>query len=300
MNVSQAIIVLSVLIGLFLLVLLFAFLNARKLNAEYADTESSHKAAKTIDILKSDDFETILAKFDVPKDHYKVVIAQSRIYAANNCPAVLWKDESKIKVLLLRAQPVLTEEDIEDFQYITSSPYVNFRQFDGTYFPDWAAQSKEIKELFLPYIEMGVACGGIDYDRQTYWAGTMCVYSKSLAEILRMLDKPLSYYEIRVDNVKRMKEDGSIPPEMLAEREAEKRAAAKEAAAAEQAASSKDMDAVWEAIKRLESKSREEISTEEINKLNAYLLAEKRYEDLERSTKDKDFQKELLKELAHK
>lgn len=52
MNVSQAIIVLSVLIGLFLLVLLFAFLNARKLNAEYADTESSHKAAKTIDILK--------------------------------------------------------------------------------------------------------------------------------------------------------------------------------------------------------------------------------------------------------
>lgn len=300
MNVSQAIIVLSVLIGLFLLVLLLAFLNARKLKAKYADTEDSTKAIKTVSISKDDDFETILAKFDVPKDHYKVVIAQSRVYAANNCPAVLWKDEAKIKVLLLRAQPVLTEEEIEDFQYITSSPYINFKQFDGTYFPDWAVQPKEIKELFLPYIEMGVACGGIDYDRQTYWAGTMCVYSKSLAEIFRMLDKPLSYYKIRVDNAKRMKEDGSIPAEMLAEREAEKKAAAEEAAGAEHSASSKDMDAVWEAIKRLENKSNEDISAEEINQLNAYLLAGKRYEDLERSTKDKDFQKELLKELAGK
>ena len=60
------------------------------------------------------------------------------------------------------------------------------------------------------------------------------------------------------------------------------------------------MDAVWEAIRRLENQNKEDISAEDINKLNAYLLSEKRYEDLERSTKDKEFQKELLKEMNSK
>lgn len=297
---SSILIVLIVLILLFCITFFLLWWNSRKLNAKYADMENSNPDTKKVAVSKEDDFETILKKFEVPEKYYQVVIAQSRVHSLYNCPAVLWIEEDKVKALLFRSQPILTEEDLEDFHYIASSPYVNFKQFDGTYFPDWAAQSKEMRERFLPFVEMGVACGGIDYDRQTYWAGTMCVYSKSLAEIFRMIGKPLSSYEMRIDNMARMRKDGSFPPEMLAEWDAERNAAAKEAEAAnQQTGSSKDMDAVWEAIRRLESQNKEEISAEEINRLNAYLLAEKRYEDLERSTKDKDFQKELLKELTN-
>lgn len=295
--------VLIVLAGLIILFcIIFALLcwNSRKLKKKYADSENSQAASKAVSVSKDDDFETILKKFEVPENYYQVVIAQSRVYSLNNCPAVLWIQEDKVKALLFRSQPVLVEEELEDFHYIASSPYINFKQFDGSYFPDWAAQSKEMKERFLPFVEMGVACGGIDYDRQTYWAGTMCVYSKSLAEIFRMIGKPLSSYEMRIDNMARMRTDGSIPPEMLAQWDAERKEAANEAAAAEQASSSKDMDALWEAIHRLENQNKEEITAEELNRLNAYLLSEKRYEDLERSTKDKEFQKELLKELAEK
>ncbi len=296
-------IVLAGLILLFCVTFFLLWWNARKMKKKYADSEDGSSASKMVSVSKNDDYETILKKFEVPKEHYQVVIAQSRVYSLNNCPAVLWIEEDKVKALLFRSQPVLVEEELEDFHYIASSPYVNFKQFDGSYFPDWAAQSQEMKERFLPYVEMSVACGGIDYDRQTYWAGTMCVYSKSLAEIFRMIGKPLSSYEMRIDNMKRMRKDGSFPPEMLDEWDAERKAASKEANASKadgSEASSKDMEAVWEAIRRLESKNSEEVCAEDINKLNAYLLKEKRYEDLERSTKDKEFQKELLKELAEK
>lgn len=284
-------IILAVLIALFALVLLAMWLRGKKIDEMYPDT------VQRVAVSKEDNFQSILKKFDVPDDYYKIVISQSRNYSVVNCPAVIWKTEEKVKVLVLKAQPFLAEEEIEDFTYIASSPFVNFRQFDGTEFPDWAAQTEEVKNLFLPYIEMTAAPGGIDRTRQQYWAGTICVYAPSLAEIFKMFGKPLSAYQITIENPKRMREDGSIPADMLAERDAEKKAMAEAAAAAEAGTSSKDMEAVWEAIRRLEGKNSEDVSAEDINKLNAYLIAEKRFEDLERSTKDKEFQKELLKEL---
>lgn len=284
-------IILAVIVVLFCIVLFAMWLRGKKIDEMYPDTK------QTVAIDKSDDFQAILKKFNVPDNYYKIVISQARTYNVVNCPAVIWKAEDKLKVLVLKTQPFLAEEEIEDFKYIVSSPFVNFRQFDGSEFPDWAAQTQEIKNLFLPYVEMTAAPGGIDRTRQQYWAGTICVYAPSLAEIFKLIGNPLSDYEITVDNPKRMKEDGSIPAEMLAQREAEKKAAAEEAASAEKAASVKDMDAVWEAIRRLENQNKEDVSAEEINKLNAYLISQKRFDDLERSTKDKEFQKELLKEL---
>lgn len=284
-------IILAVIVVLFCIVLFAMWLRGKKIDEMYPDTK------QTVAIDKSDDFQAILKKFNVPDNYYKIVISQARTYNVVNCPAVIWKAEDKLKVLVLKTQPFLAEEEIEDFKYIVSSPFVNFRQFDGSEFPDWAAQTQEIKNLFLPYVEMTAAPGGIDRTRQQYWAGTICVYAPSLAEIFKLIGNPLSDYEITVDNPKRMKEDGSIPAEMLAQREAKKKAAAEEAASAEKAASVKDMDAVWEAIRRLENQNKEDVSAEEINKLNAYLISQKRFDDLERSTKDKEFQKELLKEL---
>ena len=285
------IIILIILIALFALVLLAMWLKGKHLDKQYPDT------TEKIAISKDDDFQTILKKFNVPEEHYKIVISQARTYNVVNCPAVIWKAEEKIKVLVLKTQPFVAEEEWEDFMFVSSSPFVNFKQFDGTEFPDWAKQSQEIKDLFLPYVEMTVAPGGIDRTRQQYWAGTICVYAPSLAEIFKMMGKPLSDYQITVDNVMRMREDGSIPAEMLAQRDAEKKAAAEEAENASKTTSDKDMDAVWEAIRRLENQNKAEISAEDINKLNAYLISEKRFEDLERSTKDPEFQKELLKEL---
>ncbi len=287
----NSLIILGILIVLFVVILLIASLKARKINEMYPETK------ETVSISKDDDFETILKKFQVPEDYHKIVISQSRNYSVVNCPAVLWIAEDKIKVLVLKSQPFVAEEEIEDFAYISSSPFVNFRQFDGTEFPDWAGQSDEIKELFLPYVELTNAPGGIDRTRQQYWAGTICVYAPSMAEIFRMFGKPLSEYQLTIDNPKRMREDGAIPADLLAQYHEAKEAAAKEA---ERAASNEEMNAVWEAIKRLENQNKEEISTEEINKLNAYLISEKRFEDLERSTTDKEFQKELLKQFQSK
>lgn len=284
-------IILAVLIALLALAILILSIKSRKLEQMYPDT------TQKVAISAEDDFAAILKKFEVPEEYYKIVISQSRNYSVVNCPAVLWKDGEKVKVLVLKKQPFLAEEELEDFFLIASSPFVNFRQFDGTEFPDWASQTDEIKELFLPYVEMTTAPGGIDRSRQQYWAGTICVYAPSLAEIFRMMGKPLSDYKIDVDNMKRMRNDGSIPAELLAEEKAKKQAMAEEA---QNSSSGKDMEAVWEAIRRLENKNSEDVSAEEINKLNAYLISEKRFEDLERSTKDKEFQKELLKELSNK
>lgn len=287
-------IILAVLIVLFCIVLFAMWLRGKKIDEMYPDTKL------TVAIDKNDDFQAILKKFDVPEEYTKIVISQARTYNVVNCPAVIWKAEDKLKVLVLKSQPFLAEEELEDFRYITSSPFVNFRQFDGSEFPDWAGQTEEIKKLFLPYVEMTSAPGGIDRTRQQYWAGTICMYAPSLAEFFKMMGKPLSEYEFSIENVKRMREDGSIPENLLSQRDAEKKAAAEAAMAAEAGASSKEMDAVWEAIKRLENQNKEEISAEDVNKLNAYLISEKRFEDLERSTQDKEFQKKLLKELNNK
>lgn len=287
-------IILAVLIVLFAIILFAMWLRGKKIDEMYPDT------VQRIAVSKEDTFDSILKKFEVPENYYKIVISQSRNYSVVNCPAVIWKTEDKVKVLVLKAQPYLAEEEIEDFTYIVSSPFVNFRQFDGTEFPDWAGQSEEVKRLFLPYVEMTAAPGGIDRTRQQYWAGTICVYAPSLAEIFKMFGKPLSEYQITVENPKRMREDGSIPANLLEEYHAHKKALADAAAAAEAGTSSNDMDAVWEAIRRLENKNSEDVSAEDINNLNAYLISERRFEDLERSTKDKEFQKELLKELSNK
>ena len=245
------IIILVVLIVLFALVLLAMWLKGKQIDKQYPDTK------ETVAVSKDDNFQTILKKFNVPEEYYKIVISQARTYNVVNCPAVIWKAEDKIKVLVLKSQPFVATEEWEDFLYITSSPFVNFKQFDGTEFPDWARQKEEIKRIFHPYIEMTVAAGGIDRTRQQYWAGTICVYAPSLAEIFKMMGKPLSDYQITVDNPKRMREDGSIPENMLTQYHEEKRIAAEEAEAAEKAENTKDMDALWEAIKRLENENKE-------------------------------------------
>lgn len=244
----EGLIILGVLILLFALALLVLWVKTKKIDEMYPDT------VERVAISKEDDYQTILKKFEVPEDHYKIVISQARTYNVVNCPAVIWKTDDKVKVLVLKTQPFLAEEEIEDFHYISTSPFVNFRQFDGTEFPDWAAQSDEIKELFLPYVELTSAPGGIDRSRQQYWAGTICVYAPSLAQILTMFGKPLSEYELTIDNPKRMRKDGSIPEELLTQYLEEKRAA-KETASDD--SSKQDMDALWEAIKRLENENKE-------------------------------------------
>lgn len=256
------IIILVVLIALFALVLLAMWLKGKQIDKQYPDPEDK------VTVSKDDDFQTILKKFNVPEEHYKIVISQARTYNVVNCPAVIWKGEEKIKVLVLKSQPFMAEEEWEDFMFISSSPFVNFKQFDGTEFPDWAKQPQEIKDLFLPYVEMTKAPGGIDRTRQQYWAGTICVYAPSLAEIFKMMGRPLSDYQITVDNPKRMREDGSIPADMLAQRDEEKRLAKEEAEAAEKAAAAPDTTALWEAIKRLEeeNKALQKKLTEELDK----------------------------------
>ena len=245
------------------------------------------------------EYEETLAINKVPEEHYKIVVGQSKVYNIYNCPAIVWKEENKVKTLYLRAnaKPILAEQEEEDYLFLASQPYVDFLRFDGTEYPDWAVQPEYIKEMFRPYVNSSISKGGIDYNKNMYWIGTTCVYAASMAEMFKMLGRPLMDYTNMVDNKKEMAKDGSIPEDMLEEYRKEK-AAKKEASEFLKEEDKKDKEAVdgmekaIQVIRDSERKSAEEA----INALYAKLLADKRFEDLERATKDEEFRKQLFEE----
>lgn len=245
------------------------------------------------------EYEEILTINKVPEKHYKIVVGQSKVYNMYNCPAIVWKEENMVKTLYLRAnaKPILASQEEEDYLFLASQPYVDFLRFDGTEYPDWAVQPEYIKEMFMPYVNSSISKGGIDYNKNMYWIGTTCVYAASMAEMFKMLGRPLMDYTNMVDNKKEMAKDGSIPEDMLEEYRKEK-AAKKEASEFLKEEEKKDKNAVdgmekaIQVIRDSERKSAEEA----INALYAKLLADKRFEDLERATKDEEFRKQLFEE----
>ena len=245
------------------------------------------------------EYEEILEVNKVPENHYKIVVGQSKVYNIYNCPAIVWKEENMVKTLYLRAnaKPILAEQEEEDYLFLASQPYVDFLRFDGTEYPDWAVQPEYIKQMFMPYVNSSISKGGIDYNKNMYWIGTTCVYAASMAEMFKMLGRPLMDYTNMVDNKKEMAKDGSIPEEMLEEYRKEK-AAKKEASEFLKEEEKQDKEAVdgmekaIQVIRDSERKSAEEA----INALYAKLLADKRFEDLERATKDEEFRKQLFEE----
>ncbi len=245
------------------------------------------------------DYEETLKINHVPENHYKIVVGQSKVYNIYNCPAVVWKEENIVKTLYLRAnaKPILAEQEEEDYMFLASQPYVDFLRYDGTEYPDWAVQPEYIKELFYPYVNSSVSKGGIDYNKNMYWIGTTCVYAASMKEMLKMLGHPLMDYTNMVDNKKEMAKDGSIPEEMLEEYRKEK-AAKKEASEflkeeeKSNSQSVEDMEKAIQVIRDSERKSAEEA----MNALYAKLLADKRFEDLEKATKDEAFRQKLFEE----
>lgn len=248
------------------------------------------------------EYEEILEKYQVPKEHYEIVVGQSKVYNIYNCPAVIWKEENNVKTLFLRAvgKPILSVQEEEDFLFLASQPYIDFLRFDGTEYPDWAVQPAYIKEKFLPYVDLSTSKGGIDYKRNMYWAGTICVYPTSMAEVFKMLKRPLADFDNKVDQKKLMATDGSLPQDMLEEWRKTKEGKRAEAAAFLSKEEKKDNNAVEgmekaiQAIRDTERKAGEEA----INALYAKLLAEKRFEDLEKATQDAEYRKKMLDEFG--
>lgn len=261
------------------------------------------------------EYEALLARYQVPEEHFRLVVGQSKQYSLYNCPAVAWKEEGIVKILMMRQNPVVAEYEEEDFLFLASQPYLDFKQFDGTEYPDWAVQSAYVKQLFMPYVNLGKSVGGIDYKRQMYWAGTICVYPNSMAVIFKMLGRPLSDYENRVDNKKLMKEDGSIPAEMLEaivpDAGTEKGTAAAavvgntgnpaflpEASAGEMGDLLEQMNLTLSAIRQTERNAGAKEAAERINNLTLKLIEAERLEDLKKAAEDSEYQKKLLNELG--
>ena len=261
------------------------------------------KRKPTEDILEKQkrDYEETLKLNNVPEEHCKIVVGQSKMYNIYNCPAIVWKEEGKVKTLYLRAnaKPILAEQEEEDYMFLASQPYVDFLRFDGTEYPDWAVQPEYIKGLFRPYVNSSVSKGGIDYNKNMYWIGTTCVYAASMAEMFKLLGHPLSAYTNMVDNKKEMAKDGSVPEDML-EAYRKEVASKKEASEFLKEEDKKDkesidgMEKAIQVIRDTERKSAEEA----INTLYAKLLADKRFEDLEKATKDEEFRKKLFEEYG--
>ncbi len=245
------------------------------------------------------EYEETLKINNVPENHYKIVVGQSKVYNIYNCPAVVWKEGKTVKTLYLRAnaKPILAEQEEEDYMFLASQPYVDFLRYDGTEYPDWAVQPEYVKELFYPYVNSSISKGGIDYNKNMYWIGTTCVYAASMKEMFEMLGHPLKDYTNMVDNKKEMAKDGSIPEAMLEEYRKEK-AAKKEASEflkeedKNNSQSVEDMEKAIQVIRDSERKSAEEA----MNALYAKLLADKRFEDLEKATKDEAFRQKLFEE----
>lgn len=146
-------------------------------------------------------------------------------------------------------------------------------------------------------MDLSTSRGGIDYKRNMYWIGTICVYASSMVEIFRFLGRPLADFQNLVDNKKVMATDGSIPEEMLEEYR-KTNAAKKEASEFLPQEEKKDQTSVEGMEKAIQHirESERKAGEEAINNLYAKLLAEKRFEDLERATKDEEFRKKLLEE----
>ncbi|MGN0306661.1 MAG: hypothetical protein ACI4DN_00445 [Lachnospiraceae bacterium] len=244
-------------------------------------------------------YEELLKKYNVPEKHYKIVIGQSRVYSVYNCPAVIWKEGDKVKTLVLRLKPVLAQEDVEDFLFLSSQPQVDFRRFDGSDFPDWAIQSDYVKELFLPCANVSKTVGGIDYKKQMYWLGTLCVYANSLSGLLTMLERPLSDYDNRVENKALMLKDGSLPDSMKEElkKELEPSLRGEVRESASNLQSLQGMERAIQTIRDAEHRAGEKEAEDRINRLYAKLLSEKRYEDLEKATLDENYRKALFQEF---
>ena len=246
-------------------------------------------------------YEELLVKYNVPENHYKIVVGQSKVYNMYNCPAIIWKENNMVKTLYLRANlaPILAEQEEEDYLFLAAQPYVDFLRFDGSEYPDWAVQPEYIKQLFMPYVNSSISKGGIDYDKNMYWVGTTCVYAASMAEVFKMLGRPLSDFENMVQNKKVMAKDGSIPEDMLEEYRQYK-LSKKEASELLKEEDKKDNDSIAGMEKAIQSiRDSERKSTEEaINSLYAKLLADKRFEDLEKATHDSEFRKQLFEEYA--
>lgn len=245
------------------------------------------------------EYEEILAVNNVPENHYKIVVGQSKMYNIYNCPAIVWKEENMIKTLYLRAnaKPIMAQQEEEDYLFLASQPYVDFLRFDGTEYPDWAVQPEYIKELFMPYVNSSVSKGGINYNKNMYWIGTTCVYAASMAEMFKMLGRPLSDYTNMVDNKKEMAKDGSIPEDMLEayrKESAEKKKIA-EFLKEEEKQDKEAFDGMEKAIQVIRESERKS-AQDEINALYARLLADKRFDDLEKATKDEEFRNQLLAE----
>ena len=96
---------------------------------------------------------------------------------------------------------------------------------------------------------------------------------------------------------KEMAKDGSIPEDMLEEYRKEK-AAMKEASEFLKEEEKQDKDAVEGMEKAIQviRESERKSAQDEINSLYAKLLADKRFNDLERATKDEVFRNQLLEE----
>ena len=118
-----------------------------------------------------------------------------------------------------------------------------------------------------------------------------------MAQIFKMLGIPLKDFENMVQNKKVMAKDGSIPQEMLEEYQKYK-ASIKEASDFLIDEEKKDTSAVADMEKAIQFiRESERKSTEDaINALYAKLLAEKRFEDLEKATQDADFRNQLFQE----
>lgn len=249
------------------------------------------------------EYEETLKVNEVPEKHYKIVVGQSKVYNIYNCPAVVWKEGNLVKTLYLRAnaKPILAEQEEEDYMFLASQPYVDFLRYDGTEYPDWAVQPEYVKELFYPYVNSSISKGGIDYNKNMYWIGTICVYAASMKVMFEMLGHPLRDYTNMVDNKKEMAGDGSIPEAMLEEYRRDK-AAKKEASELlkeEDRTDSQSVEGMEKAIQSIRDSERKS-AEETINALYAKLLAEKRFEDLEKATKDEAFRKKLFEEYQEK
>ena len=114
-----------------------------------------------------------------------------------------------------------------------------------------------------------------------------------------MLGRPLCDFENMVQNKKVMAKDGSIPEDMLEEYRQYKlsRKETNELLKEDEKKSSASVAEMERAIQSIRESERK-LTEDTINSLYAQLLTDKRFDDLERATRDENFRKQLLEEYA--
>lgn len=149
--------------------------------------------------LQQEQYENLLKQYNVPENHFKAVIHDCIKYDLFYTPVIMWRDNNSIKMLTVNQIPHIIETPLKSFSRVymsTLSKYDESIHKEG----HWNALPKYVKNQFYPYMNYYNIYDAKNRDCTygTYGFAGFNFCTNSLSSIFRMINEPVSFYNIDV------------------------------------------------------------------------------------------------------